>query len=733
MTSSSPFDNDALPRNAANYAPLTPLTFIRRAADVHGDRCAVVYGDQAWTWSQTYRRCCKLASALCRRGIGKNDTVAVLAPNVPALYEAHFGVPMAGAILNAINTRLDARTVALILAHGSARLVMAHRSLAPLLTDALLLLPGLLREKGRLSGLPQVGGAGWCFSPQGASPPKVRPPPRCFSPQGASPPKVRLPPRCFSPQGASPPKVLLPPRCFSPQGASPPKVLLPPRCFSPQGASPPKVLLPPRCFSPQGASPPKVLLPPRCFSPKVLLPQGASPPKVLLPPRCFSPQGASPPKVLLPPSASPKLLFPLPPMCMRVGAHVTPQARAYLSALANVLAWGLHALPGGQRPVVWCAHTAARTARRPAPRVPVGAATLYVTFLPLPSLAFPLRQGVVCTHRGAYLSALANVLAWGLHAQPGVQRPVYLWTLPLFHCNGWTFPWVLAAVAGTNVCCREVTGPACHSGQHLLSHFPAPSHPHVGRPRGALLPHPCARLPHPTPSPPLHQVTAASIFSLILRRRVTHMCAAPVVLSFLIHAPDSLRLPFLAAQRAQGHGGSDYSEGRWEGNSEGSREGGRDGYSEGNREGSNRGRQEARRVHVMTAGAAPPPAVLAGIEAMGFEVLHAYGLTETYGPAVVCEWQDERWRGADEGERARLKARQGVRCMALEGLAVMDPVTMRHVAADGRSMGEVMLRGNMVMKGYAGDPQATEAAFRGGWFHSGDLAVMHPDGYIELK
>ncbi|CAI5492160.1 unnamed protein product, partial [Closterium sp. Naga37s-1] len=151
----SPFDNDALPRNAANYAPLTPLTFIRRAADVHGDRCAVVYGDHSWTWRQTYRRCCKLASALRRRGIGKNDTVSVLAPNVPALYEAHFGVPMAGAVLNAINTRLDARTVALILAHGSARLVMAHRSLAPLLTDALLLLPGLLREKGRVSGMPQ--------------------------------------------------------------------------------------------------------------------------------------------------------------------------------------------------------------------------------------------------------------------------------------------------------------------------------------------------------------------------------------------------------------------------------------------------------------------------------------------------------------------------------------------------------------------------------------------------
>ncbi|CAI5935658.1 unnamed protein product [Closterium sp. NIES-65] len=1135
----SPFDNDALPRNAANYAPLTPLTFIRRAADVHGDRCAVVYGDHSWTWRQTYRRCCKLASALRRRGIGKNDTVrpsvavlapnlpalyeahfgepiagaalnaintrldahtvsvlarnvpalygahfgvrmvgdvlnahldallapnvpalyeahfgvpmagavlnaintrldaravvlilipspcplcppsttlypnpqvSVLAPNVPALYEAHFGVPMAGAVLNAINTRLDARTVALILAHGSARLVMAHRSLAPLLTDALLLLPGLLREKGRVSGMPQVVIIEDDEEPSDQSDP------------GGSAADVAALAASLNRGGRG---------------------------------------------------------------------EGG---------RGGRGRGGE------------------------RGGVVTYEELVGEGDEQYEWEWegGEEGVQGeGRRRVVvedeWDAialnYTSGTTAQP---------------------------KGVVCSHRGAYLSALANVLAWGLHALPGGQRPVYLWTLPLFHCNGWTYPWVLAAVAGTNVCCREVCGGAergvwggvlqagryvegqrevyggvcckqvwplfhcngwtypwvlatvvgtnvcwrevcgevgygmvgcaavgcgmvgrgtvghgtigrgtvgrgtvgrgtvgrgmvgrgtvgrgtvgrgtvgcgmegcavvrcgvegcCVEGcgvegcgvegcglvgcglvtaasifsliprhrvthmcaspvvlpflihapssltqppphlprsQHLLSRSLAPRHPHVCRARGALLSHPRPRLPHPPPSPPLHQVTAASIFShipqhqvaatsifsliprhrvthmcaapvvlsflihapdslqpcvpspphqvtaasifsLIPRHRVTHMCAAPVVLSFLIHAPDSLRLPFLAAQRAQGRGGGDYSEGRWEGNSEGSREGRRGGYSEGNREGSSGGGQEARRVHVMTAGAAPPPAVLAGIEAMGFDVLHAYGLTETYGPAVVCEWQQERWRGADESERARLKARQvgkrgggalevdrgdggieamgfevmhayglmetygpavvcewqqerwrgadeseqsrlkarqqqpfsfttsppapapfttsplnpspsttsplnpcpfttsppqplsllslllhpspfttspsqplllppllappslppspphrqGVRCMALEGLAVMDPVTMRHVAADGRSMGEVMLRGNMVMKGYAADRGATEAAFRGGWFHSGDLAVMHPDGYIEVK
>ncbi|CAI5964459.1 unnamed protein product [Closterium sp. NIES-64] len=1174
--------------------------------------------------------------------------VSVLAPNVPALYEAHFGVPMAGAVLNAINTRLDARTVALILAHGSARLVMAHRSLAPLLTDALLLLPGLLREKGRVSGMPQVviieddeepsdqsdpggsaaDGMAWCACvcteaciPSLAVLPNVlaawcahigartnQPWPTHGAPRATrrAAPRVpldtvahSLPLRAFphgmvcthrgaylsvlanvlawglhALPGGQRPAPCTCGRCLSPSPPIPPRVWcahIEAHTFQPWRTS-----LPGGCTRCQVGSVPCTSGRFHSFSPTPPIPppqgmvctyRGAYLSALANVLACG--RGSSWGLHALPGGQSPMYLWTL-PLFLKITPHSSSpcmnrkvlQRGAYLSAVANVLAWGLHALPGDHTP----------SPRGAAPRVPVDAASLPEALPPL-SLPFsPFPQGVVCSHRGAYLSALANVLAWGLHALPGGQRPVYLWTLPLFHCNGWTYPWVLAAVAGTNVCCREVCGGAergvwggvlqagvaslplqwldlplgarhccwhqrvleggvwrgrvwyggvCRGGlwhggsrhgrawhdrawhgrawhgrawhsrawhgrawhgrawhgwawhgrvwhggvcrgevwrggvlcgglwsggvwrrgvwlggvwlggmclggvwhggvwlvvtaasifsliprhrvthmcaspvvlpflihapssltqppphlprsQHLLSRSPAPRHPHVCRARGALLSHPRPRLPHPPPSPPLHQVTAASIFShipqhqvaatsifsliprhrvthmcaapvvlsflihapdslqpcvpspphqvtaasifsLIPRHRVTHMCAAPVVLSFLIHAPDSLRLPFLAAQRAQGRGGGDYSEGRWEGNSEGSREGRRGGYSEGNWEGSSGGGQEARRVHVMTAGAAPPPAVLAGIEAMGFDVLHAYGLTETYGPAVVCEWQQERWRGADESERARLKARQvgkrgggalevdrgdggieamgfevmhayglmetygpavvcewqqerwrgadeseqsrlkarqvgegsvevhwlwmevmefevlhayglteayerarkallfyhlssrpgsfyhlssqplsfhhlssqpvpfyhlssptplsllslllhpspfttspsqplllppllappslppspphrqGVRCMALEGLAVMDPVTMRHVAADGRSMGEVMLRGNMVMKGYAADRGATEAAFRGGWFHSGDLAVMHPDGYIEVK
>ncbi|GJP52483.1 hypothetical protein CLOM_g11592 [Closterium sp. NIES-68] len=546
MSPSSPFDNDALPRTAANYAPLTPLTFIRRAADVHGDRCALVYRGQSWTWRQTLRRCRRLASALRRRGIGKNDTVSVLAPNIPAVYEVHFGVPMAGAVLNAINTRLDARTVAHILTHGGARLVMADRSLSPLLRDALLLVPGLLRESrargegSRMTELPQV-------------------------------------------------------------------VIIEDAEMEASDQS-----------DPGGSAADVAAL-------------GASIGTSFLTGSPRSPGGTGGGR--------------------RGGGGVVTYEELLLEGDERYEWEGEGGGEGGQG------------GRGGVPSDEWDSMALNYT-----SGTTAKPKGVVCTHRGAYLSALANVLAWGLHALPGGQRPVYLWTLPLFHCNGWTFPWVLAAVAGTNVCCREVT--------------------------------------------------SASILSLIPRHNVTHMCAAPVVLNFLIHAPDSIRLPFLQAQRTQALSSTSGSTG---------------GSSGGDSNEGSSSRVEGRRVSVMTAGAAPPPAVLGAIEAMGFEVLHTYGLTETYGPSVVCEWQHERWRDVDDGERARLKARQGVRYVALEGLAVMDPVTMRHVAADGRSVGEVMMRGNMVMKGYAGNLGATDAAFQGGWFHSGDLAVMHPDGYIEIK
>ncbi|MBW2617426.1 MAG: acyl-CoA synthetase, partial [Deltaproteobacteria bacterium] len=238
-------------------------------------------------------------------------------------------------------------------------------------------------------------------------------------------------------------------------------------------------------------------------------------------------------------------------------------------------------------------------------------------------------KGVVYHHRGAYLNALSNAVGWNMG-----HHPVYLWTLPMFHCNGWCFPWTLAALAGTSVCLR--------------------------------------------------QISAAKLFEAFADLGVTHFCGAPIVMSFIINAKEEERRPF------------------------------------------------SQRVQMMTAGAAPPAAVLGAMEEAGFEVTHAYGLTETYGPAVICAWKDE-WDQESAGQRARLKARQGVRYHALHGLEVMNPQTMQPAPADGESMGEIMFQGNIVMKGYLKNAPATEEAFEGGWFHSGDLGVKHPDGYIELK
>jgi fatty-acyl-CoA synthase len=238
-------------------------------------------------------------------------------------------------------------------------------------------------------------------------------------------------------------------------------------------------------------------------------------------------------------------------------------------------------------------------------------------------------KGVVYHHRGAYLNALGNALAFGLGPQS-----VYLWTLPMFHCNGWTYTWAVTAVGGTHVCLRRVD--------------------------------------------------PALIFPAIARHRVTHLCGAPIVLNLLVHAPDEVKQRF------------DHV------------------------------------VEVATGGAAPPSAVIEAMERMGFRVTHLYGLTESYGPATLCAWQDE-WAGLDLQARARLMARQGVRYPTLEDLQVADPRTHEPVPRDGRALGEVMLRGNTIMKGYLANPKATEAAFREGWYHTGDIAVWHPDGYIEVK
>jgi fatty-acyl-CoA synthase len=238
-------------------------------------------------------------------------------------------------------------------------------------------------------------------------------------------------------------------------------------------------------------------------------------------------------------------------------------------------------------------------------------------------------KGVVYHHRGAYLNALGNIVGWNMP-----HHPIYLWTLPMFHCNGWCFPWGLAAVAGTSVCLRKVN--------------------------------------------------AANIYAAIDEHKVSHFCGAPIVLSFLVNATEEEKRPFSHA------------------------------------------------VHAMTAAAPPPASVLAGMKRQGFDVTHVYGLTETYGPATICAWHDE-WDELDDEAQAKMKSRQGVRYHVLQGLSVRDPETMEAVPADGETMGEVMFQGNIVMKGYLKNPQATEESLSGDWFHSGDLGVMHPDGYIELR
>jgi fatty-acyl-CoA synthase len=437
----SPTDNPyerGLDKGAANYVPLSPLGFMERAAAVYPDRIAVVHGDIKRTWKETRNRAVRLASALRKRGIGFGDTVAVMAPNIPELYEAHFGVPMAGAVLNALNTRLDAATIAFILEHGEAKVLITDTEFAPTIEPALAKL-------------------------------KTKP----------------------------------------------------------------------------------------------LVVDIADP----------AAQGGK-----------------------RLGAL---DYEALLSEGDPSFAWSP---PKEEWQAIALNYTSGTTGNP---------------------------KGVVYHHRGAYLNAIGNILVWGM-----AQHPVYLWTLPMFHCNGWCFPWTLAVLAGTSVCLRRVE--------------------------------------------------ARTIFGAIARDGVTHMCGAPIVMGMIINAKADERVSL------------------------------------------------PRPVEIMTAAAPPPPAVLEAIERDGFRVTHVYGLTEVYGPATVCAWHAE-WNGGTPAERAARKARQGVRYPVMEGLTVADPKSLKPVPADGRSMGEVLMRGNTVMKGYLKNKKATDEAFTGGWFHTGDLGVMHPDGYIELK
>ncbi len=424
--------------NAANSAPLTPLSFLRRAAAVYPDKTAVIHGPQGFTYRELHERSCRLASALTGRGIGRGDTVAILAPKTPAMLEAHYGVPMAVALLNPLNIRLDAATIAFILEHGGAKVLLSDREFSETVASAL----------------------------------------------------ARM---------------------------------------------------------------------------------------------------ETPPLVV-------DIDDPLAASGARIGDLEYEALLAEGDADADI------GEPGEEWQSICLLYTSGTTGNP---------------------------KGVVYHHRGAFLNAFGNMISFGL-----TRDSVYLWTLPMFHCNGWTFTWGVTAACATHVCLRKVE--------------PAP------------------------------------VFAAIAAHRVTHMCGAPIVLNALVNAPPEAKAAF------------------------------------------------DHRVEIATGGAAPPSAVIAAMENDGFRVTHLYGLTECYGPATICAWQPG-WEALAQIDRTGKLARQGVRYPTLEEVMVGDPESAVELPWDGTSMGEIMLRGNTVMKGYLKNPSATAEAFAGGWFRTGDLAVRHPDGYIEIK
>ena len=427
-----------LSKTKANYTALTPLTFLERAAHVYPNRTAWIHENRSATYTEFYERCRKLASALHKRGIGPDDTVAIMSPNTPAMLESHYGIPMVGAVINALNYRLDAETIAFTLDHGEASVLLTDRSFSPTIKKALKLcsVEPLVID---INDTPSEGGE-------------------------------------------------------------------------------------------------------------------------------------------------------------LIGSI---EYEDFLAEGDKDFSWRW---PEDEWDAIALNYTSGTTGNP---------------------------KGVVYHHRGAYLNSIGNSMAWQM-----TDNPCYLWTLPMFHCNGWCFTWAITIHAGTHVCLRKVE--------------------------------------------------AGAIYKSILENKVTHFCGAPIVLNMINNAEESERKEFEQI------------------------------------------------VNVMTAAAPPPPAVLEKMESSGFRVTHVYGLTEVYGPVTVCAWHKE-WDDLSPSEQARKKARQGVAYNTLEGLAVSDTKSLEPKPKDGETMGEVLMRGNTVMKGYLKNPKATEEAFKGGWFHTGDLGVMDPDGYIALK
>ena len=438
MAPSTIFEGSELVRRRANFTPLSPLSMLKRTERVYGQRLAHIHGNIRRSWSEVAIRCRRLASALQKRGIGKGDVVALLAPNIPEAFECAFGVPMLGAVLNANNTRLDAATLGYILAHGEAKIFLVDTEFTEVARQAVF-----------LSGLD----------------------------------------------------------------------------------------------------------------------------------------------------------IPIIDICDTQNPNAgTEIGQSYEDLLAEGDPDFAYHLPEDEWDALALNYTSGTTGKP---------------------------KGVVYSHRGAYTNAVNNVVTWTMP-----QHPVYLWTLPLFHCNGWCFPWTITLLGGVNVFMRS--------------------------PR------------------------AADIFAAFAEHKVTHLCGAPIIMSMIATAPQKERRPF------------------------------------------------DHKIEMMTAAAPPPASVIAEIEALGINITHVYGLTEVYGPAVVCAWQPE-WQDLPAAEKARLKARQGVAYELEEDVLVLDPQTGQPVPLDGQTQGEIAFRGNIVMKGYFKQEEATDEAFRDGWFWSGDIAVMHEDGYIEIR